>query len=69
MTAEGQYELVNPQEGDTVQSLLHYVNFDTSFLHNAYRKRLKAAALTLEQQRAYLQALEAGLIGHTYLET
>lgn len=69
MTAEGNYELVNPQEGDTVQSLLHYVNFNTSFLHNAYRRRLKATSLTVEQQRAYLQALEAGLIGHTYLET
>lgn len=68
VNAEGHYELIDPQEGDTVQTLLHYIHFDTGFLHNAYRKRLQAVTLTPEQRRAYLQELEAGLIGYTYLE-
>lgn len=68
MTAEGTYELVAPLEGDTVQTMLRYINFDTGFLRNTYRKRLQAAALTTSQRQAYLRELEAGLIGYTYLE-
>jgi len=67
--SDGRYELVSPLEGDTVQTLLNYVNFDTSFLRNSYRRRLQAAPLTVEQRQAYLRELEAGLVGYTYLET
>lgn len=65
---DGSYEWVSPLEGDTVQTLLNYVNFDTGFLRNSYRKRLQAAPLTAEQRQAYLRELEAGLVGYTYLE-
>jgi arginine decarboxylase len=65
---DGDYELRSPLEGDTVQTMLNYVNFDTGFLRNTYRKRLQAAPLTPEKRQAYLRELEAGLIGYTYLE-
>jgi arginine decarboxylase len=65
---DGDYELVAPLEGDTVQTMLKYVNFDTRFLRKTYRKRLQAAPLTAEQRQLYLRELEAGLIGYTYLE-
>jgi arginine decarboxylase len=65
---EGSYELVAPLEGDTVQTMLHYVNFETGFLRNTYRKRLQAAPLTTEQRLSYLRELDAGLVGYTYLE-
>jgi arginine decarboxylase len=65
---EGGYELVEPLEGDTVQTMLKYVNFDTGFLRNTYRKRLQAASLTIEQRQSYQRELEAGLLGYTYLE-
>jgi arginine decarboxylase len=65
---DGTYELVAPLEGDTVQTMLNYVNFDTGFLRNSYRKRLQAAPLIAEQRQAYLRELEAGLVGYTYLE-
>jgi arginine decarboxylase len=69
MNPDGSYELVAPLEGDTVQNMLNYVNFDTSFLRNTYRKRLQVAThLTVEQRQAYLRELEAGLVGYTYLE-
>jgi len=65
---DGNYELVAPHEGDTVQTMLHYVNFDTGLLRNTYRKRLQAAPLTAEQRQSYVRELEAGLVGYTYLE-
>jgi len=68
MTAEGHYELVAPLEGDTVQTMLRYINFDSGFLRNIYRKRLQAAPLTAQQRQIYLRELDAGLIGYTYLE-
>jgi len=65
---DGNYELVAPHEGDTVQTMLYYVNFDTGLLRNTYRKRLQAAPLTAEQRHSYVRELEAGLVGYTYLE-
>jgi len=65
---DGNYELVAPHEGDTVQTMLNYVNFDTGFLRNTYRKRIQAAPLTTEQRQMYLRELDAGLVGYTYLE-
>jgi arginine decarboxylase len=64
----GNYELVAPLEGDTVQTMLNYVNFDTGFLRNTYRKRIQSATLTKEQRHQYLRELDAGLVGYTYLE-
>ncbi len=69
LTEDGGYELVEPVEGDTVQKLLQYVNIDTDFLRNTYRKRLQAAAITVEQRQAYSRELDAGLMGYTYLES
>jgi len=65
---EGGYELVDPVDGDTVQTMLNYVNFDTVFLRNTYRKRLQAAPLTDGQRQSYLREFEAGLVGYTYFE-
>jgi arginine decarboxylase len=48
--------------------MLYYVNFQTGFLRNTYRKRLQAADLTDAQRQSYLRELEAGLVGYTYLE-
>ncbi|EIJ41403.1 arginine decarboxylase, biosynthetic [Beggiatoa alba B18LD] len=69
VTEDGGYELVNPMEGDTVQEMLRYVNFDTDFLRNTYRKRLQAATITPEQRAAYQREIDSGLVGYTYLET
>jgi len=68
LRADGSYELRDAAEGDTVQTMLHYVNFDAGFLRNAYRKRLQTSNLNAEQRQAYLCELESGLVGYTYLE-
>ncbi len=65
---DGCYELIDPLEGDTVETMLQYVNFDTRLLRNLYRKRLQAAPLTVEQRQSYLRELNSGLVGYTYLE-
>ena len=68
LNSDGSYTLVEPLEGDTVQDMLRYVNIDSSFLRNRYRKRLQAANLNAVQRREYQRELEAGLVGYTYLE-
>ncbi|MDD2816309.1 MAG: biosynthetic arginine decarboxylase [Thiotrichaceae bacterium] len=65
---DGKYELVDPEEGDTVEDMLRYVHFDTNVLRNTYRKRLQAAPLSTEQRQTYLRELVSGLMGYTYLE-
>jgi len=68
LNPDGSYTLVEPLEGDTVQDMLRYVNIDSGFLRNRYRKRLQAADLSAAQRREYQRELEAGLVGYTYLE-
>jgi arginine decarboxylase len=68
LNADGSYELLDPVEGDTVETMLRYVHLDPSMLRNTYRKRLQAAPLTAEQRQIYLRELESGLMGYTYLE-
>ena len=65
----GQYQLVQPLEGDTVSEVLRYVHFDTSELLQSYRGQLaQAQGLTTQQRQAYLEELRNGLQGYTYLE-
>ncbi len=68
LEADGGYRLSAPQHGDTVESVLHYVNFDTARLRSAYQDKIRAAALDAGERERYLEALSAGLGGYTYLE-
>ena len=68
LEADGSYRLSAPQHGDTVESVLHYVNFDTARLRSAYEDKIRAAALDAAEAERYLDALSAGLGGYTYLE-
>ncbi len=65
---DGSYELVQPQRGDTVDSVLRYVDFDAKALVQRYRQKCIEAELGADQRDAYLRELEAGLSGYTYLE-
>ncbi len=64
----GGYRLVDPRHGDTVDELLRYVEFDPKRLMARYREKLNAAGLKGVERAAYLQALEGGLTGTTYME-
>jgi len=65
---DGTFKLLQPQRGDTVDTVLRYVDFDPKALVQRYRQKCIEAELTGEQRDAYLRELEAGLSGYTYLE-
>ncbi len=64
----GQYQVSEPTEGDTVADVLRYVNFNPQALLEAYRARFATSEIESGQQQSLLQELEAGLEGYTYLE-
>ncbi len=68
ITTDGNYELIAPIKGDTVKTMLDYVNFDTDQLLNVYHDNLYNTNLTAEQKQLYLQELKAGLENYTYLK-
>ena len=68
LTETGDYRLVEPRHGDTVDELLRYVEFSPADLLARYRAKLEAARLTTQQQQYYLQVFESGLTDTTYLE-
>jgi arginine decarboxylase len=67
LTEDG-HRLVDPQHGDTVADLLRYVHFEPEVLQAAYQEKIACADLSADQRRAYLEVLERGLQGYTYLE-
>ncbi|QKT03414.1 biosynthetic arginine decarboxylase [Ectothiorhodospiraceae bacterium 2226] len=68
LTEDGGHRLVEPQRGDTVDSVLRYVHFSADVLLERYRRKIKDAAVTEAQRLDYLEELRAGLTGYTYLE-
>ncbi len=68
LTENGQYKLTHAMEGDTVESILRYVDFDTKELLNSYQYQLKQANLTQRECEEFLADLTVGLSGYTYFE-
>ncbi len=56
------------RQGDSAAELLQYVNLPVETLVGAYRRKLRQAKLTPEQERRYLEIITAGLHGCTYLQ-
>ncbi|HKK14280.1 MAG TPA: biosynthetic arginine decarboxylase [Gammaproteobacteria bacterium] len=66
---DGGHRLLQPEHGDTVDELLSYVHYATDALREAYRRKIsQAPGLSAREQASYLEELEAGLGGYTYLE-
>ena len=68
LTAAGDYRLVEPRHGDSVDELLRYVEFKPANLLATFRDRLEAAPLDDGQRQHYLRLYESGLTDTTYLE-
>lgn len=68
LTEDGGYQLSDPRRGDSVKSVLRYVDYDADDLMAAYRARVAASGLSLQEQEGILAQLDAGLRGYTYLE-
>ena len=64
----GGYRFDLPLEGDGVDDVLGYVQFEADALREVYRERVAAADLDEAQRALYLETLDAGLEGYTYLE-
>ncbi|KFI23595.1 biosynthetic arginine decarboxylase [Nitrosococcus oceani] len=62
------FRLRHAHKGDTVESVLQQVRFDAAEIKEHLQAKLSQAALDDHQRRLYLQELEAGLKGYTYLE-
>jgi len=65
---DGGYRLARAQRGDTVESVLRYVHIDADTLRTALREKIERTAFDPQQRAAYIEELEAGLTGYTYLE-
>jgi len=68
LTPDGNYRLVEPETGDTVEDMLLYVHFDVNNFRERYRRRLADTHLDNACQQRYLNELLDGLKGYTYLE-
>ena len=67
ITQQG-YKLERARHGDRTDYVLRHIHFEPEALLNAYKEQLKAAAISKEQYVQYLEELELGLTGYTYLE-
>jgi len=66
--ASGHVVLENRIHGDTVSSVLRYVNFNPELLLLKLSARLDEGQLTPEERNTYLTEVREGLEGYTYLE-
>lgn len=64
----GQIRLEHPIQGDTVSSVLRYVNFDPDRLLNTLLMRCQQADLSETEKHQFLLDIREGLSGYTYLE-
>jgi arginine decarboxylase len=65
---KGDCRLQQLQHGDTVDKVLQHVNYQADQLFEAYCEQINQTTLSDRQREDYLQELEAGLRGYTYLE-
>ena len=66
--AQGNVDIRNAIRGDTVSSVLRYVNYDPEAMLERLAARLDAASLPAAERVALLAEVREGLGGYTYLE-
>ena len=65
---QGLIKLDHAIQGDTVSSVLRYVNFDPDKLLAALRAHGERAEITAQEREQFLLEMSEGLAGYTYLE-
>lgn len=65
---DGSYQLTNAMHGDSVESTLRHVNFDSNELLQSYRCQLENSNLSAAECEEYFTDLSKGLKGYTYFE-
>ena len=65
---QGQFKLDNLQAGDSIASVLRYVNFDPEQMEAAYERHIRASGLDEKDKTLFLQELTESLSAYTYLQ-
>ncbi|MCK5092113.1 MAG: biosynthetic arginine decarboxylase, partial [Gammaproteobacteria bacterium] len=65
---DGSFQLSQVEQGDTVDDVLEYVHISADDLLQTYQQKVADSGLSENIQSTYLEELEAGLRGYTYLE-
>ena len=65
---DGEIEVQQSDEGDTVADMLEYVQLDPNVLLARFRDQVKETDLDADLQAQFVEEFEAGLYGYTYLE-
>jgi arginine decarboxylase len=72
MDAQGGWEIDEVIEGDSVEEVLQYVQYDIADMKRAMRQDIEAACrqgrITLVEGKSLMQYYDDGLEGYTYLE-
>lgn len=68
LDADGHYQLKHCHHGDTVDSVLRYVHFESEAMLTAYQQQIQRSTLDARQQKQYLAELETGLRSYTYFK-
>ncbi len=66
--AQGNVDIRNTIHGDTVSTVLEYVNYNPDDLLARIKKKLDDGALSAAEKTSYLAEVRDGLSGYTYLE-
>ena len=66
--AEGKITLQNLQAGDSIASVLRYVNFDPEQMEAAYERHISASSLNEQDKALFLKELTESLSAYTYLQ-
>ena len=68
LTPDSGFKLNHAIQGDTVDSVLRYVNFDSADLLERYRAKFDVSIKDKNLRQQLLTEIENGLHGYTYLE-
>ena len=68
VTPDGNYKMVEPLHGDTVDEVLRYVHLDPDNMLAIYRDKIAKANINEQERNTYIKELEEGLSGYTYME-
>lgn len=72
ITKDGTFDLINEIEGDTVEDVLSYVEYNTKEMRLNFKKTAEQAIregkITPKERKKILESFEIGLRGYTYYE-
>ncbi len=69
---EGEFEIIYEMEGDSVEDVLSYVEYDTKKMRRQFRKKtedaIRTGIINAEERKNIMDSFEMGLRGYTYYE-